>query len=66
VVRVRVNDGYWLLEPREAGRKTQATYYVYTAPGGAVPPFAANAANRVAVPRVFEAIRKAAAAPRAR
>jgi hypothetical protein len=31
-----------------------------------VPPFAANAANSVAVPRVFEAIRKAVAAPRAR
>jgi hypothetical protein len=66
VVRVRLNDGYWLLEPREAGRKTLATYSVYTAPGGAVPPFAANAANRVAVPRVFAAIRKAVAAPRAR
>lgn len=58
VVRVRVNDGYWLLEPKEEGKKTFATYYVYTAPGGSIPTFIANSANGIAVPKVFDSIRK--------
>jgi START domain len=58
VVRVRLNDGYWLLEPREGGKKTFATYYLYTAPGGSIPTFIINKANGMAVPKVFEAIKK--------
>ena len=58
VVRVRVNEGYWLLEPREDGKKTFATYYVFTDPGGSIPNFIINKANTLAVPRVFEAIKK--------
>jgi hypothetical protein len=58
VVRVRINDGYWLLEPREDGKKTFATYYVYTSPGGSIPAFAINMANGMAVPKVFDSIRK--------
>ncbi|MBL8918716.1 MAG: SRPBCC family protein [Myxococcaceae bacterium] len=58
VVRVRVNEGYWLLEPREEGKKTFATYYVFTDPGGSIPNFIINKANTLAVPRVFEAIKK--------
>lgn len=58
IVRVRINDGYWLLEPREDGKKTFATYYVYTSPGGSIPNWIANKANGIAVPKVFEAIKK--------
>jgi hypothetical protein len=58
VVRVRINEGYWLLEPREDGKKTFATYYVFTSPGGALPNFIANKGNTIAVPKVFEAIKK--------
>jgi hypothetical protein len=65
-VRVKINDGYWLLEPREAGKKTFATYYVYTDPGGSLPKFVANRANSVAVPDVFTAIRKVVASERAK
>jgi hypothetical protein len=59
VVRLRTNVGYWLLEPREEGKKTFATYYVYTSPGGSIPNFVANSANGTAVPKVFGAIKKA-------
>lgn len=65
-VRVKINDGYWLLEPRENGKKTFATYYVYTDPGGSIPTFIANKANSTAVPNVFAAIRKVVAAERAK
>lgn len=58
VVRVRVNDGFWLLEPREDGKKTFGTYYVFTNPGGSIPTFIANQGNNMAVPKVFDAIRK--------
>lgn len=58
VVRIRVNEGFWLLEPRENGTKTFATYYIYTSPGGSIPTFIANQANGIAVPKVFESIKK--------
>ncbi len=65
-VRVKINDGYWLLEPRESGKKTFATYYVYTDPGGSLPKWIANKANGTAVPNVFAAIRKVVANERAK
>ncbi len=65
-VRVKINDGYWLLEPRESGKKTFATYYVYTDPGGSLPKWIANKANGTAVPNVFAAIRKVVADDRAK
>jgi hypothetical protein len=58
VVRVRVNDGYWNLEPREEGKKTFVTYYIFTSPGGSIPNFIANKGNSIAVPKVFESIKK--------
>ena len=61
VVRVRVNEGYWLMEPRDDGKKTFTTYYVYTSPGGSVPNWIANKGNSLAVPKVFERIRAAVA-----
>ncbi len=59
VVRVAVLDGRWELEPTDGGARTRATYWVYTAPGGSVPTFIANAANTNAVPGLFDAVKKA-------
>jgi len=56
-VRIDVNKGHWLLEPTEDG-KTTATYYVYTNPGGAIPTWLINKANKDSVPDIFRAIRK--------
>jgi hypothetical protein len=58
LVRIRVNEGYWLLEPKENGAKTWATYYVFTDPGGAIPTFIVNKANSTAVPDLMRAVRK--------
>jgi hypothetical protein len=58
LVRVLVNDGAWLLQSKEDGHKTLATYYVYTDPGGSIPRWIANKANGTAVPNVFKSIRK--------
>ncbi len=58
VVRVLINDGYWLLEPRDNGTKTFATYYLHTDPGGSIPRWIANKANDTAVPNVFRSVRK--------
>lgn len=66
LVRVKVNDGMWKLEPRDDGKKTFATYYVYTDPGGSIPKWIANKANSVAVPNVFKAIRQVVADGRAK
>ncbi|MBI1948787.1 MAG: cyclase/dehydrase [Deltaproteobacteria bacterium] len=59
VVRVAVLDGRWQLEPIDGGKRTRATYWVYTSPGGSVPTFLVNAANTNAVPGLFDAVKKA-------
>jgi hypothetical protein len=58
VVRVKVTEGSWLLEPIAGGRETRATYCVYTDSGGSLPTSLLNAAGKTAVPKVFESIRK--------
>ena len=57
VVRVKICDGGWLLEP-DGAIKTRATYSVYTDSGGLIPAFIANSASRVGISKLFEAVRK--------
>jgi hypothetical protein len=57
VVRVKVCDGGWLLEPSGAN-KTRATYSVYTDTGGLIPAFVANRVSQIGIGRLFEAVRK--------
>ena len=57
VVRVKVCDGTWLLEPDGAVR-TRATYSVFTDTGGLIPAFLANYASQNGISRLFEAVRK--------
>lgn len=58
VVRVRVNVGYWKLEPRDGGKRTLVSYYVFTDPAGAVPRFLVNMANTSAIPDLFRAVKR--------
>jgi len=57
VVRLKVCDGAWLLEP-DGPLKTRATYSVYTDTGGLIPAFIANPASRMGISKLFEAVRK--------
>ena len=57
VLRVKLCEGEWLLEPEDATR-TRATYTVYTDNGGAIPAFIANSASKIGIGRVFVALRK--------
>jgi Polyketide cyclase / dehydrase and lipid transport len=57
VVRVKICDGTWLLEP-DGPIKTRATYSVYTDTGGFIPAFIANHASRVGISKLFDAVRK--------
>lgn len=61
IVRVHLNDGSWVLEPRDGGKRTHATYWLYTDPGGSLPRFVVNQANTSAVPDVFRALRRVVA-----
>lgn len=62
VVRVKLDTGSWLLEPREEGKKTFVTYYLHTDPGGSLPGWVADKANKTSVPDVLRAVRKYATA----
>lgn len=65
IVRVKVNEGSWLLEQSSPdGDATQATYQIYTDSGGVVPAFLVNQGSRIVIPRIFEAIRKQAQDPK--
>ncbi len=57
IVRVKICDGGWLLEPR-GEVSTLATYSIFTDSGGTLPAFIANRASEIAIPRIFEAIRQ--------
>ena len=58
VVRLKVNTGSWTLEPLDGGKRTKATYYLFTDPGGSIPSFLANKANTTALPDLIAAVRK--------
>jgi len=64
VSRVTITEGSWLLDPDDAGRKTRATYHIFSDSGGALPATITNAASRTAIPKLFESIRKQAQLPR--
>ena len=57
VQRVNVCEGGWLLEPTPDG-STRATYSIFTDSAGALPAFVVNNGSRIAIRKVFEAIRK--------
>ncbi len=63
VVRVKICDGGWLLEP-DGTRKTRATYSVFTDSGGMIPAFIANHASQTGINRLFAAVRKQVKDPR--
>lgn len=61
VVRVKLNEGSWLVEPLEGGMRTRLTYTLLTNPGGLIPDFVVNMSNTVAIPELFESVRKRSA-----
>jgi hypothetical protein len=64
VSRVKVTEGSWLLEPEAEGRKTLATYRIFSDSGGSLPAAITNAASRTAIPKLFDSIRKQALLPK--
>jgi hypothetical protein len=63
VIRVNLCEGGWLLEPNGANA-TRATYIIYTDSGGAIPAFIANSGSRLAIRKLFEAVRKQVKEPK--
>lgn len=61
VVRVKLNEGGWILEPIDGGKRTRVTYQLLTHPGGSIPRWVANKSNTVAIPDLFKAVRERAA-----
>ena len=57
VLRVKLCEGSWLLEP-EGSDKTRATYRVFTDTGGTLPAFIANAASSIGIRKIFAAVRR--------
>jgi hypothetical protein len=58
VVRVRLNEGSWRGEPRDDGSRTRLTYTLLTNPGGLIPDFVLDLSNTIAIPELFDSVRK--------
>lgn len=57
VVRVKLCEGSWLLEPAGPNR-TRATYMIYTDSGGSIPKFIKETGSQIGIRKLFAAIRK--------
>ncbi|MEY2536961.1 MAG: hypothetical protein QOG67_701 [Verrucomicrobiota bacterium] len=57
VLRVKLCEGGWLLEPDHTV-KTRATYSIFTDNGGRLPAFLANAASGIGIRKIFAAVRR--------
>src|SRR5262245_47647927 len=56
VVRIKLCEGKWLLEP-DGANKTRATYFIYTDTGGFIPSFIANHISLTGITKLFAAVR---------
>ena len=57
VVRVKLCEGGWALEP-SGPETTRATYTVYTDSGGVIPDFIKNTGSQLGIRKIFAALRK--------
>jgi hypothetical protein len=57
VIRVKLCEGSWLLEPTSPNT-TRATYMIYTDSGGIIPTFIKNTGSQIGLRKMFAAIRK--------
>ncbi|MFL5320040.1 MAG: SRPBCC family protein [Myxococcaceae bacterium] len=55
IVRLRVNEGSWLVTPKDNG-KSHVVYKFTVDPGGMVPSFAANMGNKSGISDTFKAV----------
>src|SRR3954447_6162214 len=60
VVRVKLNQGAWIAEPVDGGKRTRLTYALLTNPGGLIPSFVIDLSYTVSIPELFDAVRKRA------
>ena len=58
VVRIKNNEGSWVLEPTDNGQHTQGTYILWTDAGGGVPAFILNSLNKKRLTELFETVEK--------
>jgi Polyketide cyclase / dehydrase and lipid transport len=63
VVRVKLCEGKWLLEP-DGAIKTRATYFIFTDTGGFIPSFIANRISLTGITKLFAAVRNQVKDPR--
>lgn len=57
IVRITVCEGFWEIAADADKTQSVATYYLLTDPGGWIPGWLADRANRSAVPSLFESLR---------
>jgi hypothetical protein len=63
VMRIKVCNGTWLLEP-DGSTRTRATYSIYSDTGGFIPPFIANYASLTGIKKLYAAVRKQVKEPK--
>lgn len=57
-VETPLNRGYWRFTALPGNSGTRVEYYVFTNPGGSIPPFIVNKSNAVALPLLWKSFKK--------
>ncbi len=57
-VRVKNNEGSWLLEPIDSGERTRGTYTLFTDGGGGIPAFIFNQLSKRRLNELYEVLNK--------
>ena len=57
-VETRGNQGFWLMQPLDGGKKTRVIYQVLTDPGGSIPHWIANKAQMKTLPDLLDTVVK--------
>ena len=65
-MRVKNNEGSWLLEPIDGGAHTRATYTLWTDGGGGIPAFLLNSLNKRRLGELFDIVGKRVLEPQYR
>lgn len=56
IVRIKLNEGSWLMQPLDTGTRTRLTYTLLTNPGGLIPAFITNLSSTIAIPELFRRV----------
>ena len=57
-IELKADQGYWVFVPLKGGKQTKMSYYVVTNPGGSIPHWIQNKAEKVSVGKLYDTVKR--------